>query len=114
MGLLNVILQISGGVKYGQGLQVLFKPVSGLLNQNKMLPLWYAPITIELELVDNKEDPILINLDTYIESDTITAANISLLWNISNVQVKVDMCSLDNALDNSYVQHEVCHKALGY
>ena len=36
------------GIKARQGLQVLFKPLSGLLNQNKMMPLRYAPISIEL------------------------------------------------------------------
>ena len=46
------------GIKPGQGLQVLFKPLSGLLNQNKMMPLRYAPLTIELELVDDATDPI--------------------------------------------------------
>ena len=43
----------------GQGLTVLFKPLSGLLNQNKMLPIRYAPITIELELVDSFLEPIV-------------------------------------------------------
>ena len=35
-------------VKGNQALTVLFKPLSGLLNQNKMLPIRYAPIAIEL------------------------------------------------------------------
>ena len=46
------------GTKPGQGMQVLLKPLSGLLNQNKMIPLRYAPITIELELVDIAEELI--------------------------------------------------------
>ena len=45
------------GIRAGQSLQVLFKPLSGLLNQDKMIPLRYAPVTIELELVDNANDP---------------------------------------------------------
>jgi hypothetical protein len=28
-----------------------------------------------------------------------------MTWRLENVQVKVDMCTLDNALDNSYAQH---------
>ena len=35
----------------------------------------------------------------------ITTVNNSELWSIKNVQVKVNMCTLDNALDNSYAQH---------
>ena len=41
---------------------VLFKPLSGILNQNKLLPLRYAPITIELELVDDALEPIISNV----------------------------------------------------
>ena len=45
------------GIQPGQSLPVLFTPLSGLLRQNKMIPLRYAPVTIELELVDNYTDP---------------------------------------------------------
>jgi hypothetical protein len=34
------------------------------------------------------------------------------VWSINNVQVKVDMCTLDNALDNSYAQHLLSGKSL--
>ena len=98
------------GIKQGQGLQVLFKPLSGLLNQNKMMPLRYAPITIELELVDNAEEPIWSN--NIAVTDGIDNDNNSLVWSINNVQVKVDMCTLDNALDNSYAQHLLSGKSL--
>ena len=79
------------GIKQGQGLQVLFKPLSGLLNQNKMMPLRYAPITIELELVDDATEPVW---STYVASDgAVAAANNSTSWSINNVQVKVDICT---------------------
>ena len=98
------------GIKPGQGLQVLFKPLSGLLNQNKMMPVRYAPITIELELVDDATEPIWSN--DIAGTNAIVAANNSLVWSINNVQVKVDMCTLDNALDNSYAQHLLSGKSL--
>ena len=98
------------GIKQGQGLQVLFKPLSGLLNQNKMMPVRYAPITIELELVDDATEPIWSN--DIAGTNAIVAANNSLVWSINNVQVKVDMCTLDNALDNSYAQHLLSGKSL--
>ena len=97
------------GIKGGQGLTVLFKPLSGLLNQNKMLPIRYAPITIELELADNPLDPII---DPALGGDAFTADNTSTEWSINNVQVKVDVCTLDNALDNSYAQHLLSGKSL--
>ena len=98
------------GIGQGDYMTVLFKPLSGLLNQNKMLPVRYAPITIELELVDDVNDPIV---STFVAgTNAFAAANTSLLWSINNVQVKVDVCTLDNALDNSYAQHLLSGKSL--
>ena len=100
----------NAGIKGGQSLTVLFKPLSGLLNQNKMLPVRYAPITIELELADNPLDPIID--PAALPADTFTTDNTSTEWSINNVQVKVDVCTLDNALDNSYAQHLLSGKSL--
>ena len=100
----------TNSVKANQSLTVLFKPLSGLLNQNKMLPVRYAPITIELELDDSVTSPI-VDPDAS-GADTHNAANTSTDWQIENVQVKVDMCTLDNALDNSYAQHLLSGKSL--
>jgi hypothetical protein len=48
------------GIPGGGGKQtVMFKPLSGLLNQPKYLPLRYCPITIELEVVSTATDPIV-------------------------------------------------------
>ena len=57
--------------------RVLFKPVFGLFNQDKLLPLRYCPIQIELELVNSFTDAIVIR-DAYN----------SALWYISDVQCK--------------------------
>jgi hypothetical protein len=100
----------TNGIKANQSLTVLFKPLSGLLNQNKMLPVRYAPITIELELDDNSLGPIVNPAES--GTDVFTTANTSVDWQIENVQVKVDMCTLDNALDNSYAQHLLSGKSL--
>ena len=96
------------GILHGQSQTVLFKPLSGLLNQPKYLPLRYCPLTIELEIVSNNTDPIISDLT----GATFTNANTSVLWQIQNVQVKVDLCTLDNALDNSYAEHLLSGKAL--
>ena len=47
------------GIAPGESMTVLFKPLSGILNQGKMLPIRYAPITIELELVSDPTTPIV-------------------------------------------------------
>ena len=93
------------GIPGGQKLTVLFKPLSGILNQNKMLPIRYAPVTLELELVDDANEPIISALKSTDDSNDFKATNTSTAWSLTNVQVKVDVCTLDNALDNSYAQH---------
>jgi hypothetical protein len=99
------------GIKGGQSQTVLFKPLSGLLGQNKMIPLRSCPITLEFELVNNSNIPIVSTLSP-TGVDNFTAANTSVLWSIANVQVKVDVCTLDNSLDNSYAEHLLSGKAL--
>jgi len=86
--------------------------LSGILNQNKLLPLRYAPITIELELVDDKNEPILSSFSKPGMADGFSTENTSTSWSINNVQVKCDVCTLDNALDNSYAQHLLSGKSL--
>ena len=100
------------GIAPNSSMTVLFKPLSGILNQNKYLPLKWAPLTIELELVDDKNEPILSQFSKPTAGDGFTAANTSTDWSINNVMVKTDVCTLDNALDNSYYQHVNSGKSL--
>ena len=100
------------GIPGGQKLTVLFKPLSGILSQNKMLPIRYAPVTLELELVDDANEPIISALKSTDDSNDFKATNTSTTWSLTNVQVKVDVCTLDNALDNSYAQHLLSGKSL--
>ena len=86
---------------------VLFKPILGLLNQPKFLPLSkMGPMVLELELVDEFTDPVvtseaLLN-PPETDANKFTPANTSNDWQIENVQVKTDLVSLDNGLQNTY------------
>ena len=110
------------GIPPGQMQTVMFKPLSGLLNQPKYLPLRYMPLTLEFELVNNPLDPIVDPTTSSLGADGATqqfiaqtqtvAGNTSISWSILNVMVKCDMCTLDNALDNSYAQHLLSGKSL--
>ena len=85
---------------------VMFLPLCGLFQQTKYLPLRYAPLEIELELAD-VNDPIVSDFaGAFLENNT------SVLWKIENCMVKVDLCTLDNALENSYVSHFVGGKTI--
>ena len=103
------------GIKPNQTQTVLFKPCSGLFNQPKMLPLRYMPITIELEIVHDNTEPVVSANTNGLNSFDITdgaGGNTSTTWQIQNVQVKVDVVTLDNQLDNSYAEHLLSGKAL--
>ena len=91
--------------------RVLFKPLLGILSQPKFLPIRYLPMTIELELVNDMIEPILSGFATTFGAD-FSAANTSLLWQIENAEVKVDLITLDNGLDNTYAQHLSSGKSL--
>jgi hypothetical protein len=99
------------GIAAGEHQTVMFKPLSGLLNQNKYLPIRYCPLTIELEIVDSMSTPVLSKLSDSGDTN-FTAVNTSVDWEIMNVQVKCDLCTLDNALDNSYAEHLLSGKSL--
>ena len=71
---------------------VCFTPMSGILNQKKYLPIRYAPLQFEFELVG-------------AASDALNVGAGSDKFEISNVQLKCDLVTLDNSLDNEYAQH---------
>ena len=65
--------------------RVLFKPMLGLFNQEKLIPLRYCPIQIELELVNNLLDAVVMR-NAYASGS----------WTISDIQCKCDLLTLDN------------------
>ena len=66
-----------------QSRRVVFKPMFGLLHQEKLLALRHCPIQIELELVNNGADAVHIGS---CSGETHTAN-----WDMTDVQVKCDL-----------------------
>jgi len=99
----NDAIEGFGGEVLAKGAKrtVCFTPMSGLLSQEKYLPIRYAPIQIELELVSN-------GADVMFEAST----HLSTSFKLENVQLKVDLVSLDSSLDNEYSAHLLSGKAL--
>ena len=79
---------------------VLFKPLSGILNQRKHLPTRFVPLTIELSLVDEMGAPVVTNLNR----GNFIALNTASTWPIINAQVKCDLVTLDSGLNESYIK----------
>ena len=97
------------GIVGGQSQTITFTPLSGILSQPKYLPLRYAPLTFELELVSDNTLPFVINNGG---GGVFNTANTSNSWKIQNVQMKCDIVTLDNALDNSYAELLLSGKSL--
>ena len=81
----------------GKKRTVGMKLCSGILNQDKMLPIRYCPLEIELELVNQPQDSV---------------KEAAPSWTLSNVQLKADTITLDSALQNSYASHLLEGKSL--
>ena len=126
-----------GGIYPGDSQTVMFKPLSGIFNQTKYLPLRYCQLQIELEIVNDLTDPIIWPPDTNPATTTVAPyaginasgqvavisgqtketnnfrrANCSNLWQILEVQAKCDLCALDNGLENEYAKHLLEGKSL--
>jgi hypothetical protein len=93
-------LDSGDSIKANKGRIMLFKPIFGLLKQEKLIPLRYCPLQIELELISTPSDVFVID-GTY-------DAN----FDITDIQVKCDLLTLDNSLDNEYASHLLSGKTL--
>lgn len=84
--------------------RVMFKPMLGMFNQEKLIPLRYCPLQIELELVNNSADCCFTGV---IETHTYHSD-----WDITDIQCKCDLLTLDNSLENEYASHLLSGKSL--
>ena len=82
----------------------MFKPMLGLFNQDKLPPLRYCPIRIELELVNSQADAVSLE----VAEGSSNGAN----GEISDIQCKCDLLTLDNSLGNEYASHLLSGKSL--
>ena len=92
---------VSDGIDAGKTRTIGFTPMSGLFSQGKYLPIRYASIQIELELVSSGADALIA-----------TGAFPGNNFRLTDVQLKADLVSLDNSLDNEYSQHLLSGKTL--
>ena len=83
---------------------VLFKPMLGIIDQEKLIPLRYAPLRIELELVSNSYDSAVVGL---VKSHLCNGN-----WGISDIHCKMDLLTLDSSLQDEYASHLLSGKTL--
>jgi len=100
------------GIPTGQAKTASFKPLCGLFNQPKLIPLMWCPLTLEFEVVSLATDPVLQAAAGDHGEGTWNANNVSSSWQLEDVQIKCDLVTLDSALQNSYAEHVLSGKAL--
>ena len=90
------------GISAGNKRHVSFSPLSGLLGRSntKYIPLKYASIILEMEIVGNEEDAVLKEDGTAFTTGSTTTS-----FQIEDCQVKADVVFLHNDVSNAYSQH---------
>ena len=81
--------------------RVSFKPLSGILTQQKLIPLKQGNLQFEFELVSDPDDPV------YKDGDfsQLLLPGCSNDWAITDVQVKASVVTLDNVIQNQITKH---------
>ena len=78
---------LSGNVIIARRVQ--FKPMLGLFNQEKLVPLRYCPVQIELELVNQQADAVTTEEAegfTMVQIGTLAISNANVIY-LSSIQV---------------------------
>ena len=87
-----------------QARRVIFKPPFGIFsNQERLLPLRYMHLQIELGLVNSGAGAVHVG--------AWEGQNNTFNWSTSDTQCKCDLLTLDNALDNEYASHFLSGKS---
>ena len=92
-----------------------FKPMLGLFNQFKYIPLKACPLVLELELVSNFLDCIVepgVSSGFPSNDGSETYKNTSGQFELNNCFLQCDVVGLDNDLHNKYVAHLLDGKEL--
>jgi hypothetical protein len=94
---------LRSGIPNGSYRTVSFKPLFGILNQPKFIPLQWLPLTMEFELVTDALEPIIPT--TALNASQFDPSNTSTTWEIKDCFMKADVIELDSAVHNEYASH---------
>ena len=97
-----------------QQLTVMMKPSLGLLQAQKMLPIRWAPLTLEFYMSSSHEAVQPVGGAPAIVQVAGTAYTRVDAYEINNVQIKCDLINLDSALENSFAELMLKDRALTF
>eukprot|EP00438_Fugacium_kawagutii_P005784 Skav220136 [mRNA] locus=scaffold4510:111703:114411:+ [translate_table: standard] len=87
------------------------KPCCGLLNSNYYIPLRYAPLELQFQIVSDGNEPVVVPNGTGAGTQTdkegyyFTDGNTSTSWELNNVFIRAEVITLDNTVNNNIVKH---------
>ncbi len=93
---------------------VNFRPMSGLLAGNYLIPLKFVPLVFEFELGDTNDAVVAPQVFSEASgyADVYDAANTTNQWQIQNACIKCDIVTLDSSLNDSFIKHLLSGKSL--
>ena len=87
------------------------KPCCGLLNSNYYIPLRYAPLELQFQIVSDGTEPVVVPQGTGGAGQTdkegyyFQAGDTSTSWELNNVFIRAEVITLDNTVNNNIVKH---------
>eukprot|EP00438_Fugacium_kawagutii_P036448 Skav213609 [mRNA] locus=scaffold1971:127708:131034:+ [translate_table: standard] len=88
------------------------KPCCGLISgSNYYIPLRYAPLELQFQIVPNATDPIVVPQGTGGAGQTdkegyyFRDGDTSTQWELNNVFIRTEIIQLDNTVNNNIVKH---------
>ena len=99
------------GIKQGERRIVSFKPLAGIFNQEKYLPLKYCPIDVQLELIDDPDEAFIkpgitvafpANYTAAVAGTSPEVLGTTQEFEINDCRVICDVLTLNSEVNNSY------------
>ena len=107
----GAIQRLLPAIDNGESQVVAFRPLCGIFNQTKYIPLNFCPLTLEFELGDTN-DAIIEPKDYASPWNAYTIVNTSNVFEIINCKLIVEIIKIDAQLNDSYIQHLLGGKGL--
>ena len=95
------------GIGPGASQTVSFKPMIGVLNQSKHLPLMWGGFVMEFEIIGDATETFADS----VAGGHFTPSDTGSLCSLSDVRLVGDVVRLDSALQNSYAEHVLSGKS---
>eukprot|EP00438_Fugacium_kawagutii_P017838 Skav201727 [mRNA] locus=scaffold311:665528:668862:+ [translate_table: standard] len=86
------------------------KPCCGLLDTNYYIPLRYAPLELQFQIVSDGTEPVVVPQGgtgdkTDAKGYYFTSGDVSTSWELNNVFIRAEVITLDNTVNNNIVSH---------